>query len=72
MDDIDKAQELEQKHREAALSRAKGKQRLKATGFCYYCNSDVLKGYTFCDAECRDDYEKEQRLLKLSGKQSEE
>lgn len=68
MDEIDRAQEREEQHREAALAKAKGKGKLKATGFCYYCDSDVPKGHTFCGAECRDDYEKEQRMMQINGK----
>ncbi len=32
-----------------------------ANGFCHYCSSPTAPGLRWCDALCRDDYEKEQR-----------
>jgi hypothetical protein len=35
---------------------------------CYYCGSPINSGVLFCDVYCRDDYEREQRLLAFRGR----
>jgi hypothetical protein len=53
----DKASELEQMHRDAALSVRKpaGPQ---PCGVCHNCDDRVCEGMRFCDADCRDDWSK--------------
>ncbi len=37
-------------------------------GLCHYCESEVAQGALFCPGlECRDDYEQEKRLKKITG-----
>lgn len=54
--------------REAMSNRNKARQQLIPTGLCYYCEEDVKSGELFCNQNCRDDYDDEQRRLKLSGR----
>lgn len=51
------------KIRQAARSSA-----LPVTGHCYYCDEDVKQPLVFCDALCRDDWEREQTLRRNAGK----
>jgi hypothetical protein len=43
-------------------------KKLLFSGACYYCTSPVHSPHIFCDVECRDDYEYEQRLRQREGK----
>lgn len=47
--------------------RSKVHQSLTPVGSCYYCEEDLPPGRIFCDAQCRDDYEREQRLRRMHG-----
>lgn len=46
-----------------AMARAK-RQRLKPVGYCYNCNEPLTGTRCFCDVDCRDDYEKRERLAR--------
>lgn len=35
---------------------------------CLYCHAELADGERFCDADCRDDWQKEQNLNKISGR----
>jgi hypothetical protein len=37
-------------------------------GLCYFCQSETPVTFLFCNAECRDDYEIEQRALARNGR----
>jgi hypothetical protein len=69
MDRIDEAQDLTDRVTENHIKyiRAKVGKSLLHSGFCYYCYSDVHSPHIFCDLDCRDDYEREQRLNKIQG-----
>lgn len=41
---------------------------LPAIGVCHYCGEPVPGSAKFCDKDCRDDHEREQRLLRLNGR----
>lgn len=62
-DDADHASSLEELQRHTAINKARQQPELPVTGFCYYC-AEPLNGLRFCDADCRDLFEKEQRLIK--------
>jgi len=65
-DNVDEASEMAELHLAAEL--AKPKVSLPPlTGSCYYC--DALTDERFCDADCRDDYERDQRraLMRKRG-----
>ena len=36
----------------------------KGTGRCLYCDEPIPDTHRWCDASCRDDYEKQQRAAK--------
>lgn len=49
--------------------RAMRKPTLKARGTCHYCEDDVGLGKLFCPGEdCRNDYEREQRIRAQQGR----
>jgi predicted nucleic acid-binding Zn ribbon protein len=49
-----KAQELAEAHKE--------------TGFCLFCSEPLSTGRRFCDADCRDDFEREEARQKFNRK----
>lgn len=68
MSDIfDDAQELEQMHRDLAIKAARGHKKQPHSGHCLSCNEIVLQG-RFCDAECREHFELNQKIKKITGK----
>ncbi len=59
-DQFDQASEVEQLLRDAALKNAKNKPAGPvATGECLFCQEPVLSPNRWCDAYCRDDWQKE-------------
>lgn len=61
-DQIDQAQEFEQMRRDIALrERVKTKPALPLKGECYNCEATIARG-CFCDADCRDDYERREKM----------
>ena len=68
MSDIfDDASDTEQLHREMAIQEIRSKKRHPYTGHCLCCNELIPKG-RFCSAECREDWELEQKINKISGR----
>jgi len=67
MDDIDRAQEQEQKDRARAIAAARQAPSLPATGQCHYCTASEPPGAHFCDIGCREDHEREQAARKRNG-----
>ena len=59
-DQIDKAQEFEAMHRDIAQHNRRA--TLPYTGSCHNCGDITGGGCRFCDADCRDDYEKRMKL----------
>ncbi len=55
-DCVDTANALSELHLAADIKNVKSSP-LPFTGFCYNCN-DELAVMRFCDADCRDDYQK--------------
>jgi hypothetical protein len=69
MDSADFAQQWIDDLNDQAVSktlRNKGKALLYS-GYCYYCYEEVHSPHIFCNNECRDDWEKEQRMKKING-----
>ena len=54
----DQASALEQFQRDNALKIRKSV--LQKVGACYNCGEHISKDRLFCDADCREDYEKRQ------------
>lgn len=50
---------------ESALNEQEKKPRLMATGKCLNCDEVVAAGL-FCDADCRDDFERRCKAEKLN------
>jgi hypothetical protein len=38
----------------------------KETGYCLTCGAPLPKGRRWCDAECRDEWEREQKRIKAN------
>lgn len=58
-DEIDRANdEVERFLVQALQNNAAARPLLLACGQCHYCGEAVAEGLRFCDAECRDDYDK--------------
>lgn len=70
-DDIDRAQDRDAEYTAdcvAQVSYKAAQHRLGYTGHCHFCGDITGGGRRFCDADCRDDYERERRLKKQIGK----
>jgi hypothetical protein len=69
MDKIDEAQALIENVTENRITRVRSRvgKTLLYSGFCYYCYERVHSPHIFCDLDCRDDYEREQRMNKIEG-----
>lgn len=63
-DQIDLAQRFEEMHRDIAHREQAAKPTMPFKGECYNCGAPIERG-CFCDADCRDDYE---RRVRLKGK----
>ncbi len=67
-DVLDIASDNEEFHRSCLINEIRQKNKQTPfTGSCLYC-LEVIKQGRFCDAECREGYEIEQRIKKISGK----
>ena len=66
MDDVDLTNDRLEKELDLAIKASK-KKTPKHTGYCLYCNAEV-KERAFCSAECREDYEQEERIKKIMGR----
>ena len=68
MSDIfDDASDTEQLHREMTIQEIRSKKRHPYTGHCLCCNELIPEG-RFCSAECRKDWELEQKIKKIAGR----
>ena len=69
MDKIDEAQVLIENVTENRITKVRSRvgKTLLYSGFCYYCYERVHSPHIFCDLDCRDDYEREQRMNKIEG-----
>lgn len=70
-DVYDRAQQLDEADRAACVAAQRAKPSMKATGFCHDpgCFAPLPKGQLFCGEECRDYYEKTERMKRIQGKQ---
>lgn len=64
-DIIDDSQELQEAQIAAAL--AKRMKVPEKTGLCLACDEPVSAG-VFCDADCREFYERTERIREIKGK----
>lgn len=69
MDIIDNADEMMEQLHSARIAEIRStRSGLIATGRCYNCEEHVPAGQTFCDADCRDDYEKAHAAKQRKGR----
>lgn len=59
-DDIDIANERIEMDRAALLKQRKPEPSISETGCCLHCDEPVPPGRRWCDANCRNSWEKEQ------------
>lgn len=66
---FDQAQQLEEAERDACVAKQLAKPGLKATGVCLDpgCRAPLPEGQFFCGKECRDYFEKHQRMKEILG-----
>lgn len=69
-DVLDNASSLEAAERDACVAAQLAKPGLEATGFCRdpACRNPLPEGQLFCDEECRDYYEKHERMKRIQGR----
>lgn len=62
-DEFDHASELEEWALKHALheqaKKAAEARKIHATGRCLYCDEPLPDGHRWCNAECRDDWQRE-------------
>ncbi len=68
MDIADKAQAAEERFVDDAIKSALHGTVMQMDGYCHFCDEPAVQ--LFCCIECRDDYDKEQRLIKQAGKKN--
>lgn len=62
-DQFDQASDLEQLDRDRCIAAARVPDpALEATGFCLWCEEVVAPGRRFCDADCRDLWDRDLKL----------
>lgn len=68
-DVFDQATEREEKDRESAIAAQRRKAAvLPYIGCCYFCRESLPEPKRFCDADCRDGYEFEQKQRAKQGR----
>lgn len=69
-DPLDIATTMETREREACVAAARKQPAMQATGFCREpaCGEELPEGQLFCGEECRDYFEKVQRMKRIQGK----
>ncbi len=65
-DQVDQANELAERER-TAMAQVR-KPVLPRTGTCHACGEDVSPEALFCDADCRDLWELQQRQAVIRGR----
>ena len=66
VDIADQASLVEQSLLEAALHNSRqNTETIKPTGYCLYCGDSVEGDLRWCSVECRDDYERDQKLKNM-------
>ncbi len=70
-DPLDIATAMETRERDACVKAAMNQPAMQATGRCREpgCQAKLPKGQLFCGKECRDHFEKVQRMKLITGKQ---
>lgn len=66
MDEADRADQRIEEVISDGIARARRYPSLIYTGMCYWCGGITGGGRLFCDADCRDDCEREQRMRRMA------
>lgn len=64
-DEADRAQIAIDQYLEFAIKNSSG-VTVKHNGFCLYCKEKSDK--RFCDVDCRDDYDAEEKIKRINGR----
>ncbi len=67
-DDADRADQHIAAAVQSALNQLHKASRLHSNGRCHFCDEVVSNALLFCDADCRDDHEKEQAARQRTGR----
>jgi predicted nucleic acid-binding Zn ribbon protein len=68
-DDVDRVNELLELEELSVLHRQrKERVHLHPVGMCYECSEPLSSERTFCDADCRDMYDKRQEARLRNGR----
>lgn len=67
MDDADLTAEREERHAELLRKYRKPDPALLPTGACLNCGEPLHDDVRFCDAHCRDDHAKRERMTRIAG-----
>lgn len=67
-DVIDQGNETAEIFRKAALSQ-RAPEGPEATGHCLNCDARLLPRQRWCDHNCRDDWEKTQRAVRMAPRE---
>lgn len=65
-DEIDRANDMAELNLAASL--AVRRSALVPCGRCHYCDESLRPNVLFCDKDCRDWFEQEQRINYIKGK----
>lgn len=66
-DEADLAQDQIEASLRTAMQRAQRQPRLQPNGDCHSCFAPIPRGWLFCDALCREDYDREQAAMRRNG-----
>ena len=66
-DEADRSDEKIAAAIEDGIDRVRRQAALFYTGECHYCCEPVKEPYRFCDSDCRDDYDAEQKARRRCG-----
>ena len=69
MDDADRAEERIEQAMEDALAEVRRSQQkgIRCKGACHFCGEILPYGFLFCDVDCRDAYDYEQKIRRAQG-----
>lgn len=68
MDDADISEERYEKEIVGLIYKSSHGFQLEPTGQCHWCSESVAPGHKFCDADCRDAWDKDFKQRRASGK----
>lgn len=67
-DEIDQAQERQEKALEAAIAHARHQTLPAPSGACHNCAAPLSGSLRYCDGDCRDDHQRRLGALKREGR----